>query len=121
MWETDSHRDEYCFVPTNSKVWAELWEHRGAVQRGGSGAWADLQGAFELSLQEEQELGRQRRVRVSLAAESAGAKARGGTVQRPLRRPVPWCCDMAELGGGEMSGKSNHRTERNARLRVVWC
>lgn len=74
---------------------------QGAVQRGGSGAWADLQGAFELGLQDEWELGRQRRGRVSLAAESARAKARGGEVQRPRRRPVPWRCDVADPGGQE--------------------
>lgn len=32
MWETDSHHDEDYFIPTSSKVLAELWEHRGAVQ-----------------------------------------------------------------------------------------
>lgn len=47
--ETDSHRDEYCFVPTNSKVCVRaLGAQRGGA-RGRSGAWADLQGALELA------------------------------------------------------------------------
>lgn len=77
---------------------SELWEHRGVAQGAEVGPGQICRGRWSWPYRMSRSWGDKERDAVSLAAESARAKAKGGKVQMPLRGPVTGRCDMAELG-----------------------